>query len=109
MVFWHTDLVHAVEAQHRGAGDSSVMYIPAIPLTNSNWEYVRQQREDFVAGFPPSDFPGGQGERTFEGRAEEGDIVGETARSAMGFSRFPEDPTMTPLELALVREANASM
>lgn len=29
----HCDVVHAVEAQHRGLGDSSVLYIPAVPLT----------------------------------------------------------------------------
>ena len=29
----HTDVVHAVEGEHNGAGDSSVLYIPAVPLT----------------------------------------------------------------------------
>ena len=29
----HCDLVHAVEANHRGDLDSSVFYIPAVPLT----------------------------------------------------------------------------
>jgi hypothetical protein len=29
----HCDLVHAVEAIHRGDSDSSVFYIPAVPLT----------------------------------------------------------------------------
>ena len=29
----HCDLVHAVEAEHNGPGDSSVLYIPAAPLT----------------------------------------------------------------------------
>lgn len=29
----HCDVVHAVELQHKGKGDSSVMYIPAVPLT----------------------------------------------------------------------------
>lgn len=29
----HCDLVHAVENEHVGVGDSSVLYIPAIPLT----------------------------------------------------------------------------
>jgi len=32
-VYWHCDTVHAVEAQHRGKGHSSVLYIPAVPLT----------------------------------------------------------------------------
>jgi hypothetical protein len=29
----HCDVIHAVEAQHRGVSDSSVLYIPAVPLT----------------------------------------------------------------------------
>lgn len=29
----HCDLVHAVESEHMGKGDSSVFYIPAVPLT----------------------------------------------------------------------------
>lgn len=29
----HCDVVHAVEAQHNGTGDSSVLYIPAVPFT----------------------------------------------------------------------------
>ena len=32
-VYWHTDIVHAVESEHNGPGDSSVLYIPAVPLT----------------------------------------------------------------------------
>jgi len=29
----HCDVIHAVEKEHTGAGDSSVLYIPAAPLT----------------------------------------------------------------------------
>jgi hypothetical protein len=29
----HCDMIHAVEGYHGGKGDSSVMYIPAVPLT----------------------------------------------------------------------------
>ena len=29
----HCDLIHAVEAEHTGTGDSSVLYIPTVPLT----------------------------------------------------------------------------
>jgi Protein of unknown function (DUF1479) len=32
-VYWHCDTVHAVESHHGGASDSSVLYIPAVPLT----------------------------------------------------------------------------
>ena len=33
IVTGHCDVVHAVEAEHIGKGDSSVLYIPAAPLT----------------------------------------------------------------------------
>ena len=29
----HCDLIHAVETEHTGAEDSSVLFIPAAPLT----------------------------------------------------------------------------
>ena len=36
MVFWHCDVIHAVETEHIGKEDSAVMYIPAVPLTPQN-------------------------------------------------------------------------
>ena len=30
-IFWHCDVVHAVENEHRGSGYSNVMYIPSAP------------------------------------------------------------------------------
>lgn len=44
MVLWHCDAVHSVEPHHNGKADSSVLYIPAIPTTKVNWEYVVKQR-----------------------------------------------------------------
>ena len=109
MVLWHTDIVHAVEAQHRGQTDSSVMYIPAIPLTRHNWDYVSQQRHDFLTGIPPADFPGGAGEEAFLGRAGVSDIQHGLARSAMGFEPFSEASATTAAELALIRDVNLSI
>ena len=53
MAFWHADLVHAVDAEHRGPGDSAVFYIPAMPATPANAAYVRRQAEKFAAGSRP--------------------------------------------------------
>ncbi|KAI0665834.1 hypothetical protein C8Q78DRAFT_1111521, partial [Trametes maxima] len=39
-VYWHTDVIHAVERDHNGVGDSSVLYIPAAPLTERNAAYL---------------------------------------------------------------------
>ncbi|KAF9007052.1 hypothetical protein BDQ17DRAFT_1351327 [Cyathus striatus] len=69
-VYWHCDCVHAVEAKHSGSGDSSVLYIPLA-------SYLRDQRNNFVAGLPPPDFPGGEGESKF---AE--------GKKMLGFERF---------------------
>lgn len=33
----HTDVVHAVESEHNGKADSSVLYIPAVPLTERKY------------------------------------------------------------------------
>ena len=49
----HCDLVHAVESEHAGASDSSVFYIPAVPLTASNFSYLQQQAANFRQGIPP--------------------------------------------------------
>ncbi|KAJ7066227.1 hypothetical protein C8F01DRAFT_981977 [Mycena amicta] len=51
-VYWHCDMVHAVESRHRGTQDSSVMYIPAVPLTLHNAHYLRDQRNNFISGLP---------------------------------------------------------
>ncbi|KAK7036527.1 hypothetical protein VNI00_011724 [Paramarasmius palmivorus] len=87
-VFWHCDLIHAVENEHKGKGDSSVMYIPAVPLTEYNAHYLRHQRENFVAGKPAPDFPGGEGESKFTGRGKEEHITNHLGRQAYGFEPF---------------------
>ena len=70
-VVWHCDLVHAVDPVHRGKEDSSVLYIPACPLTESNAEYLVRQRDAFAEGLPGPDFPGSEvGEGEFVGRLE---------------------------------------
>ncbi|CAF4851412.1 unnamed protein product, partial [Rotaria socialis] len=58
MVLWHCDTMHAVDSIHRGQSDSSVFYIPAVPLCEMNVKYLAQQRDAFLQGIPPPDFPG---------------------------------------------------
>lgn len=88
VVMWQGDLIHAVESVHSGKSDSSVMYIPAAPDIPLNRAYVKQQRESFLAGLPPLDFPGGKGESGHAGRATKETIEqagGPAALRAMGF------------------------
>ncbi|KAF8217086.1 hypothetical protein K438DRAFT_1914615 [Mycena galopus ATCC 62051] len=86
-VYWHCDMIHAVEGYHGGKEDSSVMYIPAVPLTLDNAQYLRDQRSNFLAGLPAPDFPGGPGESTFVGRATAEDVH-PGGRCAMGLEKF---------------------
>ncbi|KAI0785728.1 hypothetical protein C8Q75DRAFT_774317 [Abortiporus biennis] len=103
-VYWHCDLVHAVESQHTGVGDSSVFYIPAVPLTVKNAEYLRDQRENFTAGKPAPDFPGGEGESTFNDRPTPNDIRDIESRRLLGLAPFESSTTGTS---ELIRKANA--
>ncbi|KAH8110499.1 DUF1479-domain-containing protein [Phellopilus nigrolimitatus] len=86
MIFWHCDVVHSVEQEHTGNDDSAVMYIPAVPLTPQNLAYIERQKESFLKGIPPPDFPKGAGEDSFIGTGRETDVIGETARKAMGLA-----------------------
>ena len=42
--------IHGVDKTHAGTTDSSVMYIPASPLTEANARYLVRQRETFFEG-----------------------------------------------------------
>ncbi|KAF9479392.1 DUF1479-domain-containing protein [Pholiota conissans] len=90
-VYWHCDVVHAVESHHKGAGDSSVLYIPAVPLTVHNASYIRDQRINFFAGLPPPDFPGGEGESKYVGRGSVDDINTNEGRYMYGLKAFEVD------------------
>ncbi|KAK0611218.1 hypothetical protein B0T14DRAFT_440496 [Immersiella caudata] len=67
-VVWHCDAIHAVDQQHNGRSDSSVLYIPVCPTTEASAQYVARQRDAFLQGTPAPDFPGGRGESEHVGR-----------------------------------------
>ena len=90
-VAWHADTIHAVDKTHNGMGDSSVLYIPACPLTENNARYLARQKEQFVAGLPGPDFPGGEGESRHEGRMVRRDVMeagGEEGERSFGLRRW---------------------
>ena len=60
--------IHAVDKIHEGNSDSSVLYIPVCPITQTNVEYLARQRDAFLSGLPGPDFPGGKGESEHIGR-----------------------------------------
>ena len=74
-VFWHSDVIHAVEDQHRGKGYSNVMYIASVPACAKNDAYLERQLPAFLEGRSPPDFPADNFETTFEGRGLAGDLT----------------------------------
>ena len=77
-VWWHPDLIHAVEARHGGSGPSNVMYIAAAPDCPRNRAYLAPQAAAFRAGHAPPDFPPDDLETGFAARA------GEASLTALG-------------------------
>lgn len=103
-VFWHCDVAHMVESEHKGATDASVFYIPIAPLCEINADYLRRQRENFLGSQPPPDFPGGQGESEHVGRGTVDDLS-EMGKRAMGCAVFSGQGE-TPGEKAAYALAN---
>ncbi|KND61943.1 hypothetical protein BVER_01545 [Candidatus Burkholderia verschuerenii] len=74
-VFWHSDVIHAVEDEHKGAGFSNVMYIASAPACAKNDSYLKRQLPSFLRGASPPDFPADNFETDFEGRATLDDLT----------------------------------
>jgi len=89
-VWWHCDLIHAVEGSHCGKEDSSVFYIPAVPLCKNNFMYVFRQAQNFKTGKTPPDFPPNNTETTCEDRGDTEDLSGE-GLIAMGLADLPQE------------------
>lgn len=60
------------------------MYIPAVPYTAQNAAYVLRQKEAFLEGRSPPDFPVST-ETLFVGGGQEADMLSTEGRRAMGF------------------------
>ncbi|CZR51284.1 uncharacterized protein PAC_01159 [Phialocephala subalpina] len=89
-IWWHCDMLHAVEVEHLGEQDASVVYVAATPTTEINKEYMRGQVKAFLdGGKVPKDFGGNytieRDEATFKGWiGEKGILSGEEGRRAAG-------------------------
>ncbi|OWT37385.1 hypothetical protein C362_04398 [Cryptococcus neoformans Bt1] len=104
--WWHGDMIHSVESMHKGEGPSAVLYIPAVPLTPQNVDYIRDQRRSFMEGKPAPDFPGGVGESQFVGRGKVEDIESIEGKQAMGLEPFDVNGQLTPGERHIREQAN---
>ena len=87
-VFWHSDVVHAVENEHRGKGYSNVMYIACTPGCAKNTAYLAKQAPTFLAGKTPPDFAPDNFEVDFKGRGTE-EILTPLGRSQLGLGAQP--------------------
>lgn len=84
-VFWHTDVVHAVENEHNGTGYSNVMYIASAPGCAKNSAYLERQALSFLSGKTPPDFAPDDFEVNFEGRGTIVDLT-ELGRAQLGIT-----------------------
>jgi len=82
-VWWHPDLIHAVERVHTGAAPSNVMYIPASPACARNRAFLPVQFAAFESGRSAPDFPPDDLETGFVGRAGP-DLLSALGRRQMG-------------------------
>ncbi|KAK9345106.1 hypothetical protein V1522DRAFT_382931 [Lipomyces starkeyi] len=109
-VAWHCDTIHSVDPRHDGKSDSSVLYIPAVPMSIPNLQYLVRQRTALKKFSPPPDFPdaGGKGESGFVGRGTEADFTSAEGLRAAGCGSLKWDVTnaQSPAELALLETAN---
>ena len=84
MVFWHPDLIHAVESRHGGKEPSAVFYIACGPDCAVNRSYSRKMRRAFLSGETPPDFTSTDDESKYRNRAGTGDVTAAGAE-IMGF------------------------
>lgn len=90
-VWWHPDLVHAVEPVHCGKEDAAAFYIPAAPLCAANARYAARQAEAFEQGRTPPDFPPNDSESGATSRATPHHLS-SGGRLAMLAEVWPERP-----------------
>lgn len=55
-IWWHPDVIHAVEDIHTGSNYSNVVYVGSMPFCEKNLNYAKKQAEKFLKGESPSDF-----------------------------------------------------
>lgn len=73
-VWWHSDVIHAVENEHHGQGYSNVIYIGAAPWCDKNAAFAERQAAAFRAGRSSPDFAPEDYELDYGGRAMEADL-----------------------------------
>ncbi|EPE05565.1 hypothetical protein F503_02304 [Ophiostoma piceae UAMH 11346] len=98
-VFWHSDVVHAVDPllDDNGGESATVLYIPAVPLTQTNLRYIKEQRDAILhRGETPPDFARQQ--KTYEeglvGWHGVSDVANVEAQQALGLAKLPGESAL---------------
>ena len=74
-VWWHPDVVHAVEDSHSGKGYSNVVYVGSTPYCEKNLKYAKKQSKRFITGESPPDFASENYEVNYLNRATKKDLT----------------------------------
>ena len=74
-VWWHPDVVHAVEEKHEGKNYSNVIYVGSTPYCQKNLNYVKKQSIKFLEGKSPPDFAAEDYEVNYSGRATKNNLT----------------------------------
>ena len=74
-IWWHPDVVHAVENKHLGKNFSNVVYVGATPYCKKNLDYAKKQAKKFLEGKSPPDFAAEDYEVNYEGRMKLNDLT----------------------------------
>jgi len=74
-VWWHPDVVHAVEDKHKGKNYSNVIYVGSTPYCQKNLDYSKKQSAKFLEGKSPPDFAPENYEVNYIGRATIHDLT----------------------------------
>ncbi|KAK0666157.1 hypothetical protein QBC41DRAFT_156248 [Cercophora samala] len=117
-LIWHPDLIHSITPPASPARPSaSVMYLPCVPLTQTNALYLSRQRKSFLLGCPGPDFFDGCGYGSGHGRGEAhyigrpgvqeiSDAGGDEGLRAMGLLPWDEEEADTDFEREVLAMAN---
>ncbi|MCW5667793.1 MAG: DUF1479 family protein [Piscinibacter sp.] len=73
-IWWHSDVIHAVEDKHGGSGYSNVIYIGAAPWCAKNEAFAKKQAAAFLEGRSSPDFAPEDYEVGFDQRAQAADL-----------------------------------
>ena len=106
-------MIHKVEDVHEGHADSSVAYLPVVPLTSYNVSNLVEQRRAFLEGVAPPDMGSASGheeekEHVDRGRPEH--ILTLEGKRIMGLAPFDvEEKGITPGQFAIRTFANEAL